>query len=129
LYQPFFTSYAASCHVVELSATTVHVSDVSEIGVQVSDVSGTAPHPNPINVPTEQAVCTPIIAIETLFVAKPTEPVPLTPVIAWKVMTSDGIVSTAPVAEFPVTDRSLLVVTEPAEVVDALPIASMVNTS
>jgi hypothetical protein len=121
--------YAASCHVVELSATTVHVSDVSEIAVHVSDVSGTAPHPNPINVPTEQAVCTPIIATDMLFVAEPTEPVAPTPVIAWKVMTSDGIVCTAPVAEFPVTARSLLVVTEPTEVVDALPTASMVNTS
>jgi hypothetical protein len=121
--------YAASCHVVELSATTVHVSDVSEIGDQDSDVSEIWPHPNLTIVPAKQEVCTPIIATETTLVAEPTEPVALIPVIAWNVMTSDGIVCTAPVAEFPVTARSLLVATEPIEVVDALPIASMVNTS
>jgi hypothetical protein len=102
LYQPFFTSYAASCHVVELSATTVHVSDVSEIGDQDSDVSEIWPHPNLTIVPAKQEVCTPIIAIETTLVAEPTEPVPSTPVIAWNDMTSASIVPTAPVALLPV---------------------------
>jgi hypothetical protein len=102
LYQPFFTSYAASCHVVELFAIAVQVSDVSEIGDQDSDVSGTAPHPNPIIVPTDELVCTPIIATETTLVAVPAEPVPSTPVISWNEMTSADKVPTPPVALLPV---------------------------
>jgi hypothetical protein len=112
--------YAATCHVVALSEISVHVSLVSDTGVQVSEVLGIAPHPNPMIVPTALVAPLPIISIEMTFETVPTDPVPLTPVMAWNDMTSALIVPTEPVLLLPVAIGAARIV--PRDPVDALPV-------
>jgi hypothetical protein len=113
--------YAATCHVVALSEISVHVSLVSDTDVQVSEVLGIAPHPKPKIVPTAPVAPLPIISIEMTFATVPTDPVPLTPVMAWNDMTSASTVPTEPVDALPVADRLLLLVAVPGESVALFP--------